>query len=151
MQRRQFLKTTGLVTAGVLLSRTGLFAGSDDRPPNLIVVMADDLGDRSEGDAAQADQGQQERNNEKPSPVQSTKSFALASRMRVYIAQGVPPSYLPNRSYPARPTVVRRRLQRPRDIVLSSSLRESNPTRGDRSYRRTVRPPLVGPRTGCRS
>jgi arylsulfatase A len=32
------------MTASVLLSRTGLFAGSDDRPPNLIVIMADDLG-----------------------------------------------------------------------------------------------------------
>jgi arylsulfatase A len=44
MQRRQFLKTTGLIAAGVLLDRSGLRAGSDERPPNLIVIMADDLG-----------------------------------------------------------------------------------------------------------
>ena len=44
MQRRQFLKTTGLMAAGVLLDRPGLQAGSEARPPNLIVIMADDLG-----------------------------------------------------------------------------------------------------------
>ena len=44
MQRRQFLKTTGLMAAGVLLDRSGLQARSEARPPNLIVIMADDLG-----------------------------------------------------------------------------------------------------------
>ena len=44
MQRRQFLKTTGFITASVLFDRSGLFAKSGERPPNLIVIMADDLG-----------------------------------------------------------------------------------------------------------
>lgn len=44
MQRRQFLQAAGLVTAGVLLDQSRLFAGSNKRQPNLIVIMADDLG-----------------------------------------------------------------------------------------------------------
>ena len=44
MQRRQFLKTTGLVAVSVLFNRRRLLASSGERPPNLIVIMADDLG-----------------------------------------------------------------------------------------------------------
>jgi len=44
MQRRQFLKTTGLAAVGMLLSRPKLSAASDRRPLNFIVIMADDLG-----------------------------------------------------------------------------------------------------------
>ncbi|MBN2314323.1 MAG: sulfatase-like hydrolase/transferase [Sedimentisphaerales bacterium] len=44
MQRRQFLKATGLAAACVLLDRSRLLAGSSTPLPNLIVIMADDLG-----------------------------------------------------------------------------------------------------------
>jgi len=44
MQRRQFLKSTGFMTLGALLNRSTLYAGSGKQPPNLIVIMADDLG-----------------------------------------------------------------------------------------------------------
>ena len=44
MQRRQFLKTTGLAAAGMLLSRPIASAASDKRPLNFIVIMADALG-----------------------------------------------------------------------------------------------------------
>ncbi len=44
MQRRQFLKATGLVAAGILFDQSGSLAGSSTRLPNLIVIMADDLG-----------------------------------------------------------------------------------------------------------
>ncbi|MHC4244379.1 MAG: twin-arginine translocation signal domain-containing protein, partial [Planctomycetota bacterium] len=44
MQRRQFLKTTGLAAAGMLLGRQKLSAASNKQPLNFIVIMADDLG-----------------------------------------------------------------------------------------------------------
>ncbi|TKJ35954.1 MAG: arylsulfatase [Planctomycetes bacterium B3_Pla] len=44
MKRREFLKTTGLAAACMLLNRPSSFAASGKRPPNLIVIMADDLG-----------------------------------------------------------------------------------------------------------
>jgi arylsulfatase A len=44
MQRREFLKTTGLAMAGLLLSQSKLLASSGGRPLNFIVIMADDLG-----------------------------------------------------------------------------------------------------------
>jgi arylsulfatase A len=49
MQRRHFLKATGIVTAGLLLDRPGLLAESAERPPNLIMIMADDLGAKELG------------------------------------------------------------------------------------------------------
>jgi len=49
MQRREFLKATGLVVADMLLSRSGLLASSGKRPLNLIVIMADDLGAKELG------------------------------------------------------------------------------------------------------
>lgn len=44
MKRRQFLKATGLTAAGMLLNQTGLLAALGKRPPNFVVIMADDLG-----------------------------------------------------------------------------------------------------------
>jgi arylsulfatase A len=44
MQRRQFLKTTGLAAAGFLFNRSKLSASSGGRRLNFIVIMADDLG-----------------------------------------------------------------------------------------------------------
>ncbi|MHC4499168.1 MAG: twin-arginine translocation signal domain-containing protein, partial [Planctomycetota bacterium] len=49
MQRRQFLKTTGLAAAGMLLNRSELLAASGERPLNFIVIMADDLGAKELG------------------------------------------------------------------------------------------------------
>lgn len=49
MQRREFLKTAGFVSAGILLDRRGFSAGSNEHPPNLIVIMADDLGAKELG------------------------------------------------------------------------------------------------------
>lgn len=53
MERRQFLKATGLAAVGVLSDRSRLFAASPrapgKRPPNLIVIMADDLGAKELG------------------------------------------------------------------------------------------------------
>jgi len=49
MERRQFLQTAGLAAGGVLLGRSGLLAASQRRPPNLIVIMADDLGAKELG------------------------------------------------------------------------------------------------------
>jgi arylsulfatase A len=44
MKRRQFLKATGLTAAGMLLYQSRLLAASRKRPPNFIVILADDLG-----------------------------------------------------------------------------------------------------------
>ncbi|MHC4497087.1 MAG: sulfatase family protein, partial [Planctomycetota bacterium] len=44
MKRREFLKTTGLAAACMLLRGPSSFAASSKRPPNFIVIMADDLG-----------------------------------------------------------------------------------------------------------
>lgn len=49
MQRREFLKATGLVAADMLLSKSVLLAGSGKRPLNFIVIMADDLGAKELG------------------------------------------------------------------------------------------------------
>jgi len=44
MQRRQFLRTAGIATLGMLWNRSGSSGASRRRPPNLIVILADDLG-----------------------------------------------------------------------------------------------------------
>ncbi|MDA2927141.1 arylsulfatase [Acidobacteria bacterium AH-259-G07] len=44
MRRREFLKKTGIVSAAVTMSRFGLTAQPERRPPNIIFIMADDLG-----------------------------------------------------------------------------------------------------------
>ena len=49
MQRRQFLRTAGIATVGMLWNRSGLSAASRKRPPNLIVILADDLGAKELG------------------------------------------------------------------------------------------------------
>ena len=49
MQRRQFLKVTGLATVGMLLNRSRLSAAPGKRPLNFIVIMADDLGAKELG------------------------------------------------------------------------------------------------------
>lgn len=49
MQRRQFLKTTGLAAAGMLLGRSQISAASNRRPLNFLVIMADDLGAKELG------------------------------------------------------------------------------------------------------
>ena len=44
MRRRQVLKTTGLATAGALLSDSPLLAATGDRParrPNIVVIITD--------------------------------------------------------------------------------------------------------------
>lgn len=44
MKRRQFLKISGIAAAAPLLNSSALGGNSRKRPPNLIVIMADDLG-----------------------------------------------------------------------------------------------------------
>ena len=49
MQRREFLKATGLAAAGMLLNQSELSGASGKRPLNFIVIMADDLGAKELG------------------------------------------------------------------------------------------------------
>lgn len=49
MQRRQFLKTTGLAAAGMLLGRSQISLASNRWLLNFIVIMADDLGAKELG------------------------------------------------------------------------------------------------------
>ena len=49
MQRREFLKATGLAAAGMLSNQSELSGASGKRPLNFIVIMADDLGAKELG------------------------------------------------------------------------------------------------------
>ena len=49
MQRRDFLRVTGLATGAFLTAGFGLFSCLERRPPNIVFIMADDLGWRELG------------------------------------------------------------------------------------------------------
>jgi len=49
MRRREFLKTTGLAAVSTLFNGSRMFGSSKKRPPNLVVIMADDMGAKELG------------------------------------------------------------------------------------------------------